>query len=61
MKTLAVYALVLGTGVMSLLSLSESKEDHTAEFPSLELSSLLELNSNELPSLPSATPHSEVR
>jgi len=61
MKTLAVYALVLGTGVMSLLSLFESKEDHTAKFPSLELSSTLELNSNELPSSPSATPHSEVR
>jgi len=42
MKTLTVYALVLGTGVMTLLSIFERKESHFAQTSSLEQSSSFE-------------------
>lgn len=42
MKTLTVYALVLGAGVMTLLSLFNREEGHFAQLSPLELSSPFE-------------------
>lgn len=52
MKTLTVYALLLGTGVMTLLSVFDRSDSHVALLSPLELSSPFELDSSvELPAI----------
>lgn len=61
MKTLTVYALLLGTGVMTLLSFFEKKESHYAQLSSLELNSPFEQYSiAELPAVPNVLSESST-
>lgn len=58
MKTLTVYALVLGTGVMTLLPFFDRKESHYAQLAPLELSSSFEQYS--MAELPGVSPESST-